>query len=361
MDLFGLARPLLMALNPEQAHKMTLMALKAGLAPRQKGADDPRLAVRLWGHNFPNPVGLAAGFDKNAEVFAPMLGLGFGFVEIGSLTPRPQPGNPLPRLFRLPRDGAVINRLGFNNQGVEDAYGRLEKRLATAEGRDGLVGVNLGKNKDSEDAATDYGIGSDRLSAFADYLVVNVSSPNTPGLRALQSVSELNAIIDAVITNRKEGPKGGLPPILVKIAPDLGDEDRADLAAFAKERVEQGVIGGIIISNTTLARPETLIEKTVVSEAGGLSGKPLFQPSTEMLSEFYRETAGTVPLIGVGGIASGADAYAKIRAGASLVQLYSALIYQGPGLVGRIKQVMLALMRQDGFTRITTAIGADHN
>lgn len=357
MDLFTLARPFLMAMDPERAHGLTITALKAGLGPRQRGADDPRLAVRLWGRKFPNPVGLAAGFDKDAEVFDPMLKLGFGFVEIGSVTPRPQPGNPKPRLFRLPGDQAVINRMGFNNHGADAAASRLKNRLDQADG--GIVGVNLGKNKDSPAAAPDYAAGSRTLSRFADYIVVNVSSPNTPGLRALQSVRDLSEIVEAAAGERAEGPSG-LPPILIKIAPDLGEEDVADIAAYADAAVADGALGGVIISNTTIARPESLKDHRTAGEAGGLSGRPLMARSTALLSGFYAATGGRVPLIGVGGIASGADAYAKIRAGASLVQLYSALVYQGPNLIARIKADLLTQMQRDGFTRITTAIGADH-
>lgn len=352
-------RPFLARLDPETAHRLTIRALKCGLGPRAGAADDPRLAIRVWGIDFPNPIGLAAGFDKNAEVFGPMGRIGLGFVETGSVTPLAQPGNPRPRLFRLPADRAVINRMGFNNEGADAARANLAQRVAKA-GRGAIVGVNLGKNKTSEDAASDYGIGTAALSEFADYLVVNVSSPNTPGLRALQGTDELLRIVEAVKAAKKPGPKGGLPPVLVKVAPDLTDEDIADLSAFALSGLENGLVDGLIVSNTTIARPADLKDKAGAGEAGGLSGRPLFERSTAVLRDFYRRTEGKVPLIGVGGVSNGADAYAKIRAGASLVQLYSALAYDGPGLVASIKRDLLACMLADGFTRIGSAVGADH-
>ena len=357
MSLFALIRPVLAALDPERAHTLTIRALKAGLGPGGAEPDDPRLSVRLFGRTFANPVGLAAGFDKNAEVYAPMSRIGLGFVEVGSVTPKPQPGNPKPRMFRLPRDRAVINRMGFNNQGAAAAERNLARRGAVAPGA--LIGVNLGKNKTSEDAAADYRAGTQALSRHADYLVVNVSSPNTPGLRALQSTDELAAILDAVKAARQDGPSGP-PPVLVKIAPDLTDEDIADLSAFALKGLDGGTMDGLIVSNTTIARPDSLAERAAAGEAGGLSGAPLFERSTDVLRAFYTETSGRVPLVGVGGISGGEDAYAKIRAGASLVQLYTALAYQGPGLIAEIKRDLLRLMQADGFTRITAAIGADH-
>jgi len=357
MSLYALARPILNGLDPETAHNLTIKALGFGLGPRQTAPDDPRLSVRIWGRNFANPVGLAAGFDKNAEVYGPMSRMGLGFVEVGSITPKPQPGNPKPRMFRLTRDGAVINRMGFNNGGAADAEKNLSRRGALAP--NAFIGVNLGKNKTSEDAAEDYRIGTERLSRYADYLVVNVSSPNTPGLRALQSTEELSAILTAVRQAKQEGPSG-IPPVLVKVAPDLTEEDIADLSRFALEGMESGLMDGLIVSNTTIARPDTLAETAMAGETGGLSGRPLFDASTTVLRTFYARTGGTVPLVGVGGISSGAEAYAKIRAGASLVQLYTALAYRGPDLIAEIKRDLLRLMQADGFTRIASAIGADH-
>ena len=330
---------------------MTIAALAAGLAPRRSAPEDTILATSLWGLDFANPVGLAAGFDKNAQAMAPMLGFGFGFVEVGSVTPQPQPGNPRPRVFRLAEDEAVINRLGFNSGGIAAAAPRLARFRQAGKSR-GIVGVNLGKNRDSEDAGADYAAGAAALAAYADYLVINVSSPNTPGLRALQGREQLAGIVARVRAILPQEP----PPLLLKIAPDLADEDIGDIAKLALG----DAIDGLIISNTTIARPETLrgLRK---SEAGGLSGKPLMAPSTALLGEMYRLTRGKVPLIGTGGIASGADAYAKVRAGASLVQLYTALVYQGPGLVRRIKMELVEALHRDGFAKLKDAVGADHS
>lgn len=352
-DLFPLARPLLHALPPETAHRLTLRALRAGLGPVDRTPDDPALAVDLWGLHFANPVGLAAGFDKDGEAPDALLDLGFGFVELGSLTPRPQPGNPRPRLFRLPAQRAVINRLGFNNGGQDGAARRLANRARPGRGP---VGINLGKNKDSTDAAADYRAGVRALGPLADYLVVNVSSPNTPGLRALQGRAPLAELLTAVLAARRELAEAGQgsPPLLLKIAPDLTEEDRADIAAVA---LELG-LDGLIVSNTTIARPPGL-PADLARETGGLSGAPLLAPSTEVLRAMARLTGGRIPLIGVGGIASGADAYAKIRAGASLVQLYTALIYDGPALIGRIKRDLAALLKADGFGSVAEAVGAD--
>jgi len=340
---------LLRLLAPEAAHRLTIRLLSAGLGFYTSGADDPILETRLWGRRFPNPIGIAAGFDKNAEAFRAVLRLGFGFAEVGSVTPRPQPGNPKPRLFRLTEDRAIINRMGFNNDGVEAVARRLRAR-----GRlPGPLGINLGKNKDSVDAAADYVRGVQALGPYADYLVINVSSPNTPGLRALQGREPLAALIEAVKRARREAVPEAPPPLLVKIAPDLQPEDKHDIAAVA---LDSG-IDGLIVSNTTIARPPGL-RSPHRAEAGGLSGAPLFGPSTELLAEMYRLTQGRLALVGVGGVASGADAYAKIRAGASLVQLYSALVYDGPGLVGRIKRELAQALRRDGFSNLSQAVGA---
>jgi len=351
MNLYGLARPLLHLVSPETAHNLSLAALAAGLGPRFDLPEDPTLAVTLWGKRFTNPVGLAAGFDKNASVIGPMLDLGFGFVEVGTITPRPQPGNPKPRLFRLDQDHGVINRLGFNSEGAEAAATRLEKWRQG--GRPGMVGVNIGKNKESRDAAADYGAGARRLGGYADYLVMNVSSPNTLGLRDLQAVAELEQLLDAVA----EGLSGfdPRPPVLVKIAPDLSDEALGDITALATA----GRMDGLMISNTTTDRPDSLRSRDK-DEPGGLSGRPLFAPSTRVLADCWRATGGKVPLIGIGGIGSAADAYAKIRAGASLVALYSCLVFEGPTLVPRIVAGLGPLMRDDGFTAISEAVGADH-
>ena len=355
IDLFPIVGPVLRSIDPETAHGLTVKALSRGLVPPVREKDDPILRTRVLGLDFANPVGLAAGFDKNAEVVDAMLGLGFGFVEAGSVTPRPQPGNPKPRLFRVPEQGGVINRMGFNNEGLEPFAQRLERRLSGGRKAPGIVGANLGKNKDTVEAADDYVLGVTRLAALADYLVVNVSSPNTPGLRALQGRDPLRTLLGRVLDARTACKLAKAPPILLKIAPDLTDEDKADIAAVA---LESG-IDGLIVSNTTIARPAEIPEP-LRSEAGGLSGKPLFAPSTAVLREMYGLTGGRLPLIGAGGIASGADAYAKIRAGASLVQLYSALVYAGPALVLAIRRDLAALLRRDGFATLGDAVGADH-
>ena len=347
--LYGLVRPLLRALPPEAAHRLTLAALAAGLGGTAANPDPAILRQRLWGRDFPNPVGISAGFDKDAEAPEALLRLGFGFVEIGTVTPRPQPGNPKPRVFRLEADGGLINRLGFNSGGLDAALSRLARRRRDV----GIVGVNVGKNRDSTDAVADYVEGIRRAAPVADYLVVNVSSPNTPGLRDLQTRAVLAELLLAVLTAR-DGT-GARPPLLVKIAPDLSPEERADIAAVALSTE----IDGIIVSNTTVARPTGLRSKAA-GEAGGLSGRPLFGASTALLGDIYRLTEGRLPLIGVGGVASAADAYAKIRAGASLVQLYTALVFAGPALLGDIKTGLAVFLRRDGFASVAEADGADH-
>jgi dihydroorotate dehydrogenase len=351
-DLYARFGRVLRMLPAEAAHRLTIRALAAGLVTYPFEVDDPVLETREWGMQFPNPIGLAAGFDKDAEVFMPMLRLGFGFVEVGSITPRPQSGNPRPRVFRLPEDRAVINRLGFNSAGLAAAVANLRRRTPP---RAGIVGVNLGKNRDSADAVADYAAGAAAVAELADYVVVNVSSPNTPGLRALQEAASLRSLLDAVRLACRAAVPVRPPPLLLKIAPDLTPADRADIAKVALE----GAADGLIIGNTTIGRPAGLRSRAA-GEDGGLSGRPLFGPSTVLLREFHDLTAGRVPLVGVGGVASGADAYAKIRAGASLVQLYTALIYEGPGLVGRIKRDLAARLHADGFVSVADAVGADH-
>jgi dihydroorotate dehydrogenase len=348
-DLYALVRPLLRALPPETAHLLTLAALAAGFGGRSRAADPPILTQRLWGLDFPNPIGIAAGFDKDALVPDALLALGFGFVEIGTVTPLPQPGNARPRVFRLDADEALINRLGFNSGGLD----RVARRLEARRSRPGIVGVNIGRNLDSADAVADYALGVRRAAGLADYLVVNVSSPNTPGLRDLQARAVLEDLLRRLIAARAE--TGATLPLLVKIAPDLTPEGRADIAAVA---LATG-IDGIVVANTTVARPPGLCNPAS-GEAGGLSGRPLFEPSTALLGEIYRLTGGRLPLVGVGGVGSAADAYAKIRAGASLVQLYTALVFAGPALIGRIKTGLAELLRRDGFTSIAEAVGADH-
>jgi len=349
MDPYALILPLIRMLEPERAHRLTVRALAMGLGPVQRQSDDPILRTRVFGLDFPNPLGLAAGFDKNAEAWRGALRMGFGFVETGTVTPRPQEGNPKPRLFRLPEDQAAINRMGFNNDGMEAAARRL------AGPRRGIVGVNIGKNRDTADPVADYAACATRLGPLADYLVVNVSSPNTPGLRALQGTEPLLRIVDAVSQALGGACPGGSPPLLVKIAPDLTDRDREDIAAVARDER----VAGLIVANTTIERPAGLRSRWR-SETGGLSGKPLFEPSTRLLADMYRLTGGEVPLIGVGGIGSGRDAYEKIRAGASLIQVYTAFVYQGPVLIDRIKDELAALLHADGYDEVIAAVGAQH-
>jgi len=350
VDLYSLIGPSLRALDPERAHRLTLWALRHGLAPRIAAPEDPRLAQTLWGRTFPNPIGLAAGFDKDAAAVGPSLDLGFGFVEVGSITPRPQPGNPRPRVFRLPEDGAVINRMGFNSAGLDVAEANLAAFRES--GRGGVVGVNLGKNRDSDDAAADYAVGARRLAPLADYLVVNVSSPNTPGLRALQSRDALDRLLSRVLAARESAGARPAPPLLLKIAPDLTEQDKADIAEVA---LATG-IDGLIVSNTTIARPPGLKSRHR-REAGGLSGRPLFDPSTALLGEMYRLTAGRLVLIGVGGIDGVQSALEKIENGASLVEVYTALVYHGPRLVARITAELADNLATCGASGIAGMVG----
>jgi dihydroorotate dehydrogenase len=339
-----LATRALHLLDPEDAHLATIAALKAGLGPRAP-AEDPALSTDLAGLRLPNPVGLAAGFDKNAAVAGPMLAAGFGFVECGTVTALPQAGNPRPRLFRLSEDRAVINRMGFNNQGLERFAANLGRRGA------GVVGANIGANKDAADRIGDYVTGLTRLWGLADYFTLNVSSPNTPGLRALQTGSALGELLGRV--GEARATLAGHAPVFLKVAPDLDD---AEVEAIA-DGVAAARFDGVIVGNTTLARPPSLVSRRR-GEAGGLSGVPLMALSTEVLARFHAAANGRFALIGVGGIASGADAYAKIRAGASAVQLYSALAYQGPGLVVTIRRDLAARLAADGFATIAEAVGA---
>jgi len=355
-DPYCLMWPFVRRLDPEVAHGLALRALRAGLVPVPWAVGDAArasiLAVRLWDMTFPNPVGLAAGFDKDAQVHGAMLDQGFGFVEVGSVTPRPQPGNDKPRLFRLESDRAVINRMGFNSEGHAAARARLQRRDRAR----GIVGVNLGKNKSTADAAADYVEGVRVFAGLADFLVINVSSPNTPGLRALQSPDALRDLLvrtqSALSETISDQNGGGVPPLLLKIAPDLTDEDKADIAHVA---LEVG-IDGLIVTNTTIARPDHLTSAHK-AEGGGLSGRALFDPSTRVLGEMYRATEGKIPLIGVGGIEDGRGAYEKILAGASLVELYSAMIYQGPGIAAKVNRELAVLLKSDGFETVLDAVG----
>jgi dihydroorotate dehydrogenase len=339
MALYPLVRPLAFALDAERAHRLTINVLKlvpAGLPPEE----DPHLAIRVAGLDFPNPVGLAAGFDKDAEVHRQMLGFGFGFVEVGTLTPVPQPGNSRPRLFRLAEDRAAINRMGFNNGGFEAAKARLGRRR-------GLVGVNIGANKDSADRIGDYAAGVREMEPLADYLTINVSSPNTPGLRALQDATALRELLAAIGEARSTDA-----PVFLKVAPDL---EPSEIDGIARAAVDAGV-DGLIVGNTTLSRPP--LRSKHRGEAGGLSGAPLKDLALQRLKDFRGATGGAMPLIAAGGIENGVDAFARIRAGASLVQLYTALVYQGPGIAGAIASELKTLLSRDGFATLAEAVGA---
>jgi dihydroorotate dehydrogenase len=346
--LHDLAAGALRTLDAEDAHGLTVSLLKAGLGPRHRRDEYPSLATDLCGLPLDNCIGLAAGFDKNAEVPAAMLRSGFGFVECGTVTPLAQPGNPRPRLFRLSPDRAVINRLGFNNQGL-DAFAR---RLDTRQ-RLGVVGANIGANKDSADREGDYVLGLQRLWGRADYFTVNISSPNTPGLRALQTGEALQALLGR-LAQARSALKAQMTdyPVFLKVAPDLADDE---IEVIVESAVAHG-LDALIVGNTTLSRPEGL-RSPLQAESGGLSGAPMTALSTRVLARFHQAAAGRIALIGVGGVGSGADAYAKIRAGASAVQLYSAMVYQGPGLVARIARDLAARLRADGFSRVADAVG----
>ena len=346
MSLHDIAARALHVLDPEDAHRFTIRALQAGLGPGS-GADDPILATEVAGLRLPNCVGLAPGFDKNAEVFGPMLRAGFGFVECGTVTPLAQAGNPRPRLFRLSEDQAVINRMGFNNEGLEAFAGRLARRGP------GIVGANIGANKEAEDRIGDYVTGLTRLWGLASYFTINISSPNTPGLRALQTKAALEELLGRLAQARDGLPAEGRVPMFLKVAPDLED---GEVEAIVETVVANG-LHGIIVSNTTITRPS--LASKHAGEAGGLSGAPLTQLSTQMLGLFHHAAAGRVALIGAGGIGSGEDAYAKLRAGASAVQLYSAMVYGGPGLVTRIKRDLAACLRRDGFASVAAAVGVN--
>ena len=348
-DAFSL--PLLRWFDPEDAHRLAVQGLKL-LPPARPRPDDPKLAVRAFGLNFPNPVGMAAGFDKNAEVSDALLRLGFGFVEVGTVTPKPQAGNPRPRIFRLERDEAVINRLGFNNDGAEAVL----RRLAGRAHQGGIVGVNVGANKDSPDRTADYVQLIETFAPVASYFTVNVSSPNTPGLRNLQQADALDDLLARVIDARERvRQNAGDSPVLLKIAPDLSLTELDDVVQIARSRR----VDGMIVTNTTLSRPPTLREQTRARESGGLSGRPLFRLSTRMVAETYVRAEGAFPLVGVGGIDSGGAALTKIRAGASLIQLYSALIYKGLGLVEDIKNDLAATLLRTGRDQLSEIVGAD--
>jgi len=344
-------------LNAERSHTFAVWLASKGLIPVDFDGDPEILQSKVFGLQFRNPVGLAAGFDKHGEAVDGMLKAGFGFVEIGSITPAPQPGNDKPRVFRLVEDEAVINRYGFNSDGHQAVQSRLEQQYLARGHPPGILGINLGKNKTSDNAIGDYVKGVQCFSGWGDYLVINVSSPNTPGLRSLQGREQLATLIDKVLEARDSLPVSMRHPLLIKIAPDLSEYDKEDIAAVVTR--QKGGVDGIIVTNTTVARPETL-KSGNKKETGGLSGKPLKELSTRTVSDMYRLTGGKLPIIGVGGISTGQDAYEKIKAGASLVQLYTALAYEGPPIVKKIKRELAELLKNDGFNSVEEAIGIDH-
>lgn len=351
VSLFNLARPAIFALDPEKGHRLAIAALKrmpSNPAFLTRAKPGP-LSVDVAGLTFPNPVGVAAGFDKDAEVPDALLGLGFGFTEVGSITPLPQAGNPKPRLFRLVEDKAVINRMGFNNSGAEVALERLKRR----KDRGGIVGINIGANKDSADRSADYATMTRIMAPYASYLAINVSSPNTPGLRALQDEGALAALIDGIMAASKETVGEDGPPVFLKVAPDL---EPADIDAIARIAIDKQ-LGALIVSNTTISRPQ--LRSRHADETGGLSGAPLKPLALQRIRDFRKATGGDVPLVGVGGIATAEDAWDRIRAGASLVQIYSAMVYEGPGLGARIAKGLERLMKRDGFGSIAEAVGTD--
>jgi dihydroorotate dehydrogenase len=346
-----LSRPLLRALDPEDAHGLAIRMLKLAPLP-QAARDDERLAIRVFGLNFKNPIGIAAGFDKNAEVPDALLRLGFGFVEVGTVTPLPQAGNPRPRLFRLDADGGVINRLGFNSQGADAVLARLAARANAG----GIVGVNIGANKDAPDRVADYVRLIERFAPVASYVTINISSPNTPGLRNLQQAAVLDDLLARVVDARERVTQhAGPTPVLLKIAPDLSLADLDDVVGIARARR----VDGMIVGNTTLARPPSLRETALAAEAGGLSGRPLLPLANRMLAETYVRVEDAFPLIGAGGIDSGASALARIRAGASLIQAYSGLVFRGLALIGEIKTALLAAIDRERHDSLKEFIGAD--
>lgn len=355
--LYDLVKPLIYKTDPETAHNMTLKALRMGAVPMCKHVADASLESTVWGLNFPNPVGLSAGFDKTAYAVGASFNMGFGFVEAGTVTPLPQEGNPKPRVFRNVKNEAVINRMGFPNEGMEVFEKNCQDYLRNkSKFKNGILGLNIGMNKTQTEPIEDYKVLIKRLGHMADYMTVNISSPNTPGLRDLQKREFLMELIDALRKEMKAaGTDRDLPPLLVKLAPDLTDEQQEELAQTA---IDSG-IDGLILGNTTLDRPDYLPEK-FSSEGGGLSGQPLTDKSTAVIRNFYTFTKGKIPIVGVGGVSSAKQAYEKIKAGASLVQLYSALVFHGPALPGKINKGLVKLLKEDGYNTISEAVAADH-
>lgn len=344
----------LFCIDAEKAHNLTLKAMKSGLSPKAPQFIDKSLTQTLWGLDFPNPVGLAAGFDKNAEVITAALKMGFGFVEAGTVTPKPQEGNPKPRVFRSPSNNAVINRMGFPNAGYsafkENAANQLKSNNI------GVIGINIGMNKDQTEPEKDYRLLICELGPMADYLTINVSSPNTPGLRDLQSKENLLKLSEEVLEEREKSCGDKRPPILIKLAPDLNEDQQEEIATA----IMQTEIDGLILTNTTLDRPENLNDIEFSQQAGGLSGQPLTGKSTNVIRNFYQLLDGSIPIIGAGGIASGEQAYEKIKAGASLIQIYSGMIYEGPSLIPSINKRIVQLLKEDGLNNISDAIGIDN-
>ncbi|KYM95014.1 PREDICTED: dihydroorotate dehydrogenase (quinone) [Cyphomyrmex costatus] len=344
--------PLVQLIDPEVAHELAVKSLKYGLVPKQKTDDPTLLQTTVLGLQFKNPIGMAAGFDKHGEAVEGLHKIGFSFVEIGSVTPKPQPGNPKPRVFRLPEDNAVINRYGFNSEGHNAIWDRL-KRLKENKNFDGILGINLGKNKESQDAVQDYIDGIKRFMDVADYFVINISSPNTPGLRSLQNKKNLEELLTRINAARES--VGSKQPLFLKLAPDLSESERQDVADVILNKKSK--VDGLVLCNTTITR--TNLTNPNKQESGGLSGAPLTDISTAMISDMYRRTHGNIPIIGVGGVFSGSDVYVKIKAGASLVQLYTSYTYHGPPIVGKIKKELCEILKNNGFSSITDAIGKD--
>ena len=351
MDFYKYVRSWLMRLDPEQAHQLTLRILKTGAGPHQT-VDNPALFVNLWGREFRNPLGLAAGFDKDAEVIPALFNMGFGFVEVGTVTPVAQDGNPKPRIFRDIANKSVINRMGFPGKGLANFWENISFYRAKFKGIQGILGVNIGINKEAASPYSDYRHCIEQLAEYADYITVNVSSPNTAGLRDLQGGEVLDKLLSGLVKVRDSGAKR--PPLVLKVAPDLEPEQRAAIA----ELLQRHSIDGLIVGNTTVTRPEKL-DARLKEEKGGLSGQLLRDLATERISDFYKLTGGRLPIIGAGGVSSAADAYAKIRAGATLVQVYTGLIYEGPQLVPDILNGLVDLLKKDGFTHISQAVGID--
>lgn len=353
-DLYAIARPLLFRLDPEKAHSLTIGLMKRGAVPRYALKPDPALEQTLWNLRFPSPIGMAAGFDKNAEAISPLFHLGFGFVETGTVTPKPQDGNPKPRIFRCPEHEAVINRMGFPNKGMHAFKSNIERFLSSKPRVPGVLGINIGMNKGQTDPVKDYALLIRMLGPMADYLTVNISSPNTPGLRDLQKRETLLDLIGALREERRKACGAHPPPLLLKLAPDLSEEQQEELAQAALD----SQVDGLVLTNTTLDRPGAL-PPAFSGETGGLSGQPLTNKSTGIIRNFYRLTDGKIPIVGAGGVSSGRDAYAKIKAGASLIQLYTALVFKGPSVARCIHNDLHAYLKADGFDHIGQAVGID--